>query len=243
MILYPSIHLKSGAVARLTRGGNVSDAGALLQGDPAARAAEFAAQGFPWLHVVDLDGAFEGKPVNGVAVEAILKTVSIPVQLSGGIRDLATIEDWLNKGVARVVLNTVALQKPDLAREACRIFPGRIAIKIDSQGGRVATTGWLKTSHVKALDLALKFEDADAAAIIYADINRDGALAEINMEAIIDLAFALTTPVIASGGVSSLADLAALKSNTRAGVAGLILGGALNSGKIDAAEALALAGG
>jgi phosphoribosylformimino-5-aminoimidazole carboxamide ribotide isomerase len=243
LTLYPSIHLKDGAVARLTRGGKASDAGALGDRDPAARARQFEAQGFPWLHVVDLDGAFEGQPVNRGAVAAILKSVKIPVQLSGGIRDLETIAAWLENGVARVVLNTVALHDPELARTACRRYPGRVAIKIDSQGGRVATTGWLKTSAVKALDLALRFEDAGAAAVIYADINRDGALAEINMEAILDLAFALTTPVIASGGVTSLADLAALKSNTRAGVAGLILGGALTSGKINAAEALALAAG
>jgi phosphoribosylformimino-5-aminoimidazole carboxamide ribotide isomerase len=241
MILYPSIHLKDGAVARLTRGGKASDAGALGDGDPVARAKHFEALKFPWLHVVDLDGAFEGKPVNSAAVESIVRSVKIPVQLSGGIRELQTVEGWLGKGVARVVLNTIALLKPDLAREACRKFPGAVAIKIDSHAGRVATTGWLKTSTVKALDLALKFEESNAAAIIYADINRDGALAEINMEAIIDLAFALTTPVIASGGVSSLADLAALKSNSRAGVAGLILGGALTSGKIKAEEALALA--
>ena len=243
MILYPSIHLKDGAVARLTRGGKASDAGVLAVSDPVARAKHFEAQNFPWLHVVDLDGAFEGKPVNGAAVEAIVKSVKIPVQLSGGIRDLKTVEDWLDKGIARVVLNTVALQKPDLARDICRKFPGKVAIKIDSHAGRVATTGWLKTSTVRALDLALKFEEANAAAIIYADINRDGALAEINMEAIIDLAFALTTPVIASGGVSSIADLAALKSNSRAGIAGLILGGALTSGKIKADEALKLAAG
>src|SRR5271170_6956948 len=170
MILYPSIHLKDGAVARLTRGGGAGDAGMLAHNDPAARAAHFAAQKFPWLHVVDLDGAFEGKPVNVSAVEAILKNVSIPVQLSGGIRDLKTIGDWLDKGVARVVLTTMALQKPDLAREACRTFPGRIGIKIDSHDGNVALTGWLKTSKVKVLDLALRFEESGAAAIIYADI-------------------------------------------------------------------------
>ena len=170
--------------------------------------------------------------------------MTIPVQLSGGIRDLATIEDWLDKGVARVVLTTMALQKPDLAREACRKFPGRIGIKVDSQGGQVALTGWLRRPRkTKALDLALRVEEAGAAALIYADINRDGALAEINQEAVIDLAFALTTPVIASGGVNSLGDLAALKSDKRAGVAGLILGRALSSvGKIKAKEeALALA--
>lgn len=240
MILYPSIHIKDGAVARLTRAGEIGEA-EILHSDPAARAAQFQEQKFGWLHVVDLDGAFDGHPVNRAAVEAILKNVKIPVQLSGGIRDLQTIEDWLAKGIARVVLTTMALQKPDLAREACRKFPGRIGIKVDSQAGHVALTGWLKTSRVKALDLALRFEESGAAAIIYADINRDGALAEINREAIIDLAFALTTPVIASGGVNSLADIAALKTGDAAGVAGLILGRALSSGKIKADEALALA--
>jgi phosphoribosylformimino-5-aminoimidazole carboxamide ribotide isomerase len=243
MILYPSIHIKDGAVARLTRGGDAGDAGALGIDDPATRAAQFQDQGFSWLHVVDLDGAFEGKPVNKTAIAAILKAVSIPVQLSGGIRDLATIENWLDQGIARVVLTTLALQKPDLAREACKKFQGKVGIKIDSQGGSVALTGWLKTASMKALDLALKFEESGAAAIIYADINRDGALAEINMEAIIDLAFALTTPVIASVGVNAIADLVALKDNKRAGIAGLILGRALTSGKIDAKEALKLVAG
>ena len=243
MILYPSIHIKDGTVARLTRGVAADEVGMLDGGDPAGRAAGFAAQKFPWLHVVDLDGAFEGRPVNMAAVESILKSVSIPVQLSGGIRDLATVENWLTKGVKRVVLTTMALQNPERAREACRKFPNAVAIKIDARNGQVALTGWLRTSKVKALDLALRFEEAGAAAIIYADINRDGALAEINREAIIDLAFALTTPVIASGGINSVKDIAALKSDARAGVAGLILGRALTSGKIDAAEALAVAGG
>jgi phosphoribosylformimino-5-aminoimidazole carboxamide ribotide isomerase len=240
MILYPSIHLKDGGVARLTRGGDIDDVEKLHQ-DPGEMATEFAQQKFQWLHVVDLDGAFAGEPVNAIAVEKILKAVEIPVQLSGGIRDMKTMEMWLEKGVSRVVLNTVALKNPELAKEACRAFPGKIAIKIDSYDGRVATTGWLRISHIRALDLALKFEDAGAAAIIYADINRDGALAEINMEAIIDLAFALTTPVIASGGVNSLGDLSMLIAKKNAGVSGLILGRALSSGKIKAHEALALA--
>ncbi len=242
LVLYPSIHLKDGAVARLTRGGDAGEAGLLLDDDqPAVRAMQFAEQKFQWLHVVDLDAAFEGRPVNVGVIETIIKSVSIPVQLSGGIRDLATIEHWLSRGVKRVVLTTMALQKPELAREACRKFPGAVGVKIDAHNGRVALTGWLKTSHTKALDLALRFEESGAAAIIYADINRDGALSEINREAVIDLAFALTTPVIASGGINSVADIAALKENKRAGIAGLILGRALTSGRIKAEEALALA--
>jgi phosphoribosylformimino-5-aminoimidazole carboxamide ribotide isomerase len=241
MLLFPSIHIKDGVVARLTRGEGDLDHAEILHNDPVERAVQFEAQQFPWLHVVDLDGAFAGCPINVAAVEAIMKNVKIPVQLSGGIRDIEIVEGWLDKGVARVVLNSMALEQPEAAREACRKFPGRVAVKIDSRGGRVATTGWLRASKVKALDLALKFEDSGAAAIIYADINRDSALGEVDMEAILDLAFALTTPVIASGGVNSLADIAALKSHTRVGVAGLILGRALYSGKIDADEALKLA--
>lgn len=241
MILFPAIHIKDGVVARLTRAGVDLQHAEVLHENPGERAAEFEAQKFPWLHVVDLDGAFAGKPINAPAVEAILKSVKIPVQLSGGVRDLEAIEGWLDKGVTRVVLTTMALEKPDLAREACRKFPGRVAVKIDSRDGIAVTTGWTKSSHVKALDLALRFEEAGAAAIIHADINNDAALGGINLEAIIDLAFALTTPVIASGGVGSIHDLIALKSETRAGVAGLILGRALYTGKINAEEALKVA--
>lgn len=240
MILYPSIHIKDGTVARLTRSSHDSQQAEMLHPEPAVRATEFAAQGFPWLHVVDLDGAFEGRVVNEEAIEAILKAVEIPVQLSGGIRNMATVESWLEKGVARIVLNSIAQQNPELTREICRKFPGRIAVKVDSRGGHVASTGWTKTSSLKALDLALRVEEAGAAALIYADINLDGALSEINMEAIIDLAFSLTMPVIASGGVHSLQDLAELKNNSRAGISGLILGRALYNGRIDAMEALKL---
>jgi len=240
MILFPSIHLKDGAVARLTHDGDLEQAD-ILHHNPSVRAAEFEAQGFPWLHVVDLNGAFEGHSVNVAAIEAIVKAVKVPVQLSGGIRTLETVESWLNKGVARVVLTSVAVQNPALTREICRQFPGRIAIKVDSRGGRVATTGWTNTSSVKALDLALRVEEAGAAALIYADINSGGALSEVNLEAIIDLAYALTLPVIASGGVHSLHDLAELKASARAGVSGLILGRALYNGSIKANEALDLA--
>jgi phosphoribosylformimino-5-aminoimidazole carboxamide ribotide isomerase len=241
MLLFPSLHIKDGAVVRLTREAGDFDNAEVLHDNPAERAAQFAKQKFPWLHVVDLDGAFAGCPINVAAVEAIMKTVKIPVQLSGGIRDLEIIEGWLDKGVARVVLNSMALEDPESAREACRKFPGRVAVKIDSRNGYVARTGWLQSSKIKALDLALRFEDSGAAAIIYADINRDSALGEVNIEAITDLAFALTTPVIASGGVNSLADISALKSHMGTGVSGLILGRALYDGKINAAEALKLA--
>jgi phosphoribosylformimino-5-aminoimidazole carboxamide ribotide isomerase len=241
MILYPSIHIKDGMVARLTRGSGYLAHAEILHNNPAERAAQFEAQNFSWIHVVDLNGAFEGHPVNVVPVDNILQSIKIPLQLSGGIRDMRAIENWLEKGIARIVLTTTALEDPELVRAACRRFPGRIAVKIDSRAGYVAVTGWRNTSSIKALDLALRVEDAGAAALIYADINPDGALSEINNEAIIDLAFALTVPVIASGGVHSLQDLADLKAHALAGIAGLILGRALYSGKIKADEALALA--
>ncbi|MFY9289061.1 MAG: 1-(5-phosphoribosyl)-5-[(5-phosphoribosylamino)methylideneamino] imidazole-4-carboxamide isomerase [Alphaproteobacteria bacterium] len=241
MILYPSIHIKDGVVARLTRGIGYLQHAEILHDDPGMRAKQFQDQQFPWLHVVDLNGVVEGRPVNVEPVEAILKSVKIPVQLSGGIRDMKTIENWIDKGVERVVLATAAVQNPDLVKEACKKFPGRIAVKVDSRGGYVAVTGWAKSSSMKALDLALRVEEAGAAALIYADINPDGALSEVNIEAIIDLAFALTTPVIASGGVNSMQDLIDLKAHAKTGIAGLILGRALYSGKINAEEALALA--
>ena len=241
MILFPSIHLKDGAVARLTHDGDLEQAD-ILHHDPAARAVEFETQGFPWLHVVDLNGAFEGHSlINHTTIEAIIKAVKIPVQLSGGIRSLATVEKWLEAGVQRVVLTSVAVNNPELTRQICKQFPGRIAIKVDSRAGRVATTGWTSTSSVKALDLALRVEEAGAAALIYADINSGGALGEVNLEAIIDLAYSLTLPVIASGGVHSLHELAELKASARAGVSGLILGRALYNGTIKASEALSLA--
>lgn len=241
MILYPALHIKNGIVVRLTRGAGDFEEAEVLDTDPVARALQFQGQKFPWLHVVDLNGAFEGYPVNGTTVENILKNINIPIQLSGGIRDLKTIESWIEKGVARIVLATAAVNDPEMVREACRIFPGKIAVKIDSRNGYIVGTGWKKTSPVKALDVALRAEDSGATALVYADINRDGALGDVNMEAIIDLAYALKIPVIASGGVNSMQDLHALKANTKAGVAGLILGRALYSGRINAEEALALA--
>lgn len=236
MILYPAIDIKDGAVVRLLRG--EMEAATVFGDDPTAQATRFAGQGFEWLHLVDLNGAVEGKPVNGAVVEAILKAVKLPVQLGGGIRSMAGIEAWLNKGVSRVVLGTIALKEPELVREACRAFPGRIAVGIDARDGFVAVAGWMEASSVKALDLALKFEDAGVAAIIYTDINRDGALGGVNLETTVDLAYALTTPLIASGGVASLADLEALKAHESAGIEGVIVGRALYDGRIDVPKAL-----
>ena len=195
---------------------------------------------FGWLHIVDLDGAFEGRTVNGGAVAAIVAAIDLPVQLGGGIRDLATIEKWLEIGVRRVILGTAAVKNPSLVHQACARFPGRIVIGIDARDGRVAVEGWAETSGVRALDLALRFEDAGAAAIVYTDIDRDGAMQGLNIDATVDLAFALTTPVIASGGVRGLSDLAELKEQESAGIEGVISGRAIYDGRIDSVEALAL---
>lgn len=238
MILYPAIDLKDGACVRLVRG-EMSQA-TVFNTDPGDQARLFQDQGFRWLHLVDLNGAFAGRPVNTDAVERILAAVTMPAQLGGGIRDLATIEHWLSRGIARVILGTVALREPDLVKEACRRFPGRIAVGIDAREGYVAVSGWAETSTVRALDLALRFEDSGVSAIIYTDINRDGAMGGVNVEATVDIAFALTTPVIASGGVSTIADLAVLKAEERAGIEGVICGRALYDGRIDPAAALAL---
>ncbi|MEA1677498.1 1-(5-phosphoribosyl)-5-[(5-phosphoribosylamino)methylideneamino]imidazole-4-carboxamide isomerase [Nitrospirillum sp. BR 11163] len=238
MIIYPAIDLKDGACVRLVRGD--MDQATVFNTDPADQAARFAAQGFEWLHLVDLNGAFAGRPVNGDAVAAILNRVKLPVQLGGGIRDIATIEDWLKRGVERVILGTIAVRDPDLVKQACRLFPGRVAVGIDARDGRVAVEGWAEASDVTALDLALKFEDAGVAAIIYTDIDRDGALGGVNVEATADLASHLTTPVIASGGVSSIADLAALKRQEDTGITGVICGRALYDGRIDPVAALGL---
>ncbi len=238
MILYPAIDIKDGQVVRLLRG--EMEHATVFGDDPAAQARRFAEQGFTWLHLVDLNGAVEGKPVNAGVVEAILAAVKLPVQLGGGIRDLATIETWLSKGVSRVVLGTVALKEPQLVREACKLYPGRIAVGIDARDGFVAVAGWMEASSVKALDLALQFEDAGVSAIIYTDINRDGAMGGVNMETTVDLAYALTTPLIASGGVASIADLEALKAQEAAGINGVIVGRALYDGRIDVAKALKL---
>jgi phosphoribosylformimino-5-aminoimidazole carboxamide ribotide isomerase len=239
VILYPAIDLKDGRAVRLVRG--ELSAATIFNDDPAAQARIFADAGCRWLHLVDLDGAFAGKPMNAASVDAILAAVSIPVQLGGGIRDLATIEAWLGKGIARVILGTAALTNPALVSESCRKFPGKIAIGIDARGGKVAVEGWSKTSEMTALELARRVEGAGAAAIIFTDIERDGALVGVNVEATAALAQALKTPVIASGGVAGLTDVQALKKHESEGVAGAILGRALYDGRIELKAALALA--
>ena len=235
MILYPAIDLKDGQAVRLLRG--EMDAATVFSDDPAAQARSFAEAGCEWIHLVDLNGAFAGRPVNADAVEAILAAIDVPAQLGGGIRDMATIEDWLDKGVARVILGTVAVEDPDLVRRAARAFPGRIAVGIDARGGRVATRGWAEETDVEATDLARRFADAGVAAIVYTDIDRDGAMGGPNVAATEALARAVEIPVIASGGVSSLADLDRLRATGV--VAGAISGRALYDGAIDLRAALA----
>ncbi len=238
MILYPAIDLKGGQCVRLVQG-DMSRA-TVFNADPAAQARDFAGAGCRWLHLVDLDGAFAGRPMNAEAVEAIVAAVAIPCQLGGGIRDRATVEAWLGRGIARIILGTAALKNPALVREACRAHPGRIVVGIDARGGRVATEGWAEVSEMTATELAHRFEDAGVAAIVYTDIDRDGVLAGVNATATAALARAVSVPVIASGGVASLADLEALLAVERDGVAGVISGRALYDGRLDLAAALAL---
>jgi phosphoribosylformimino-5-aminoimidazole carboxamide ribotide isomerase len=237
MILYPAIDLKDGQCVRLLKGD--MDKTTVFNDDPAAQARAFEDAGCEWLHMVDLNGAFAGEPVNAAAVEAILSAITIPAQLGGGIRDLGTIEMWLSKGLARAILGTVAVENPDLVREAARVFPGQIAVGIDARKGMVATKGWAEETEVRVTDLARRFEDAGVAAIIYTDIDRDGAMQGPNVAATAALANAVSIPVIASGGVSSLNDLRALK-DCGAPLNGAISGRALYDGKIDLAEAVAL---
>jgi phosphoribosylformimino-5-aminoimidazole carboxamide ribotide isomerase len=236
MILYPAIDLKDGQCVRLLRG--EMEAATVFSDDPASQAAAFAAAGCEWLHLVDLNGAFAGRPVNAEAVEAILARVSVPAQLGGGIRDMETIEGWLAKGLSRVILGTVAVENPALVREAARAFPGKVAVGIDAKGSMVATRGWAEVTDVEATDLARRFEDAGVAALIYTDIARDGAMEGPNVAATEALARAVSIPVIASGGVSSLDDLAALKATGV--IAGAISGRALYDGAIDLGAAIAL---
>jgi phosphoribosylformimino-5-aminoimidazole carboxamide ribotide isomerase len=235
MILYPAIDLKDGQCVRLLRG--EMSAATVFGDDPAAQAVQFQTAGCDWLHLVDLNGAFAGVPVNGAAVEAILAAVRVPVQLGGGIRDMATIEMWLSRGLARVILGTVAVENPDLVRQAARAFPGQVAVGIDARQGLVATKGWAHETNVQATDLARSFQDAGVAAIIYTDIDRDGAMQGPNIPATEALARAVTIPVIASGGVSSMADLLALRDTGV--IAGAISGRALYDGAIDLGGALA----
>ncbi|MCF1708977.1 1-(5-phosphoribosyl)-5-[(5-phosphoribosylamino)methylideneamino]imidazole-4-carboxamide isomerase [Tabrizicola sp. J26] len=238
MILYPAIDLKDGQCVRLLRG--EMEAATVFGDDPAAQAASFVAAGCEWLHLVDLNGAFAGKPVNAAAVEAILARVTVPCQLGGGIRDMATIEGWLGRGLNRVILGTVAVENPGLVREAARAFPGHVAVGIDARKGRVATRGWAEETEVMATDLAKSFEDAGVAALIYTDIDRDGAMQGPNVEATAALARAVSIPVIASGGVSAMADLLALRDTGV--IAGAISGRALYDGAIDLREAIAALG-
>jgi phosphoribosylformimino-5-aminoimidazole carboxamide ribotide isomerase len=238
VILFPAIDLKDGQCVRLKLG-EMSDA-TVYNTDPAAQAKAFEEQGFEWLHVVDLNGAFAGESRNGAAVEAILKTTKNPVQLGGGIRSLAQIEAWLEKGLARVILGTVAVREPELVREACRTFPGRIAVGIDARGGKVAVEGWAETSDLEAVELARRFEGAGVAAIIYTDIDRDGVLTGINWDGTIALADAVSIPVIASGGLASMADIERMTRPDAAKLEGAISGRALYDGRIDPKEALAM---
>ncbi|MFC7703470.1 1-(5-phosphoribosyl)-5-[(5-phosphoribosylamino)methylideneamino]imidazole-4-carboxamide isomerase [Plastorhodobacter daqingensis] len=235
MILYPAIDLKDGQCVRLYKG--EMEQATVFSDNPAAQALSFEDAGCEWLHLVDLNGAFAGAPVNAAAVEAILAAVQVPAQLGGGIRDMATIEGWLSKGLARVILGTVAVENPALVREAARAFPGQVAVGIDARNGRVATRGWAEETDVMVTDLARQFEDAGVAAIIYTDINRDGAMQGPNIAATEALARAVSIPVIASGGVSSMSDLVALRDTGV--IAGAISGRALYDGAIDLAEALA----
>ena len=238
VILYPAIDLKDGVCVRLKRGD--MNAATVFNTDPAAQARAFAQAGCQWLHVVDLDGAIEGRSANRPAVDAIIAAVKIPVQLGGGIRDMAAIQFWLSRGVARVILGTAALRNPDLVREACRKFPTKVAVGIDARKGLVAVSGWTETSQMTALDLAMQFENAGVAAIIHTDIDRDGVMGGPNTAATATLAEALDIPVIVSGGVSSLDDLAAIKAEKTSGIAGAIVGRALYDGRIDLRAALAV---
>ena len=238
MILFPAIDLKGGRCVRLVRGD--MDQATVFNDDPAAQAETFARQGFEWLHVVDLDGAFAGKPVNGEAVEEVLRRVSVPVQLGGGIRDMRTLEGWLDRGVARVIIGTAAVRDPDFVREAARLFPGRVAVGIDAKDGRVAVEGWAQTSTLTAEELGRRFEDAGVAALIYTDIARDGILTGLNIPMTLALARAVTIPVIASGGLASMADIERLTHPDCAALAGAISGRALYDGRIDPVEALSL---
>ena len=238
MILFPAIDLKDGECVRLVHG--EMDKATVFNSNPVAQAREFQRNGFEYLHVVDLDGAFAGRPVNATVVEAMLAQVRMPIQLGGGIRDLRTIEGWLNKGVSRVIIGTAAVRDPDLVREAARLCPGRIAVGIDARDGRVAIEGWAKQSQVSASEVGRRFEDAGVSALIYTDILRDGDLRGLNIEATLALAAAVNIPVIASGGLGSLADVERLLEPDCTRLAGAITGRALYDGRLDAHEALTL---
>jgi phosphoribosylformimino-5-aminoimidazole carboxamide ribotide isomerase len=236
MILFPAIDLKEGLAVRLEQGDMAR--ATVFHRDPAAQASAFETQGFEYLHIVDLDGAFAGKPVNAAAVERILETVSIPVQLGGGVRDMATVEGWLGKGVTRVIIGTAAVRDPELVKQAAREFPKRVAVGLDARDGKVAVEGWAEASELSALDIAKRFEDAGVAAIIYTDIARDGMLQGLNLDATIALADAISIPVIASGGLASIEDIKAMLEPRASKLEGAIAGRALYDGRLDPAEAL-----
>ncbi len=236
MILFPAIDLKDGLAVRLEQGDMAR--ATVFHRDPAEQARTFAAQGFEYLHIVDLDGAFAGRPMNAAAVERILAAVKIPLQLGGGIRDRATVASWLTKGVTRVIIGTAAVRDPALVKAVAKEFPGRVAVGLDTRNGKVSVEGWAETSELSALDIARRFEDAGVAAIIYTDVARDGMLQGLNLEATIALADAVSIPVIASGGFASLADVRALLEPRAKKLAGAIVGRALYDGRLDAAEAL-----
>jgi len=238
VILFPAVDLKDGLAVRLQQGDMAR--ATVFNRDPAAQASAFERQGFEYLHIVDLDGAFAGKPMNASAVEGILAAVKIPLQLGGGIRDRATIDGWLAKGVARIIIGTAAVRDPALVKEAARQYPGRVAVGLDARDGKVAVEGWAATSELSALDIARRFEDAGVAAIVYTDVARDGMLKGLNLDATIALADAVSVPVIASGGLASLDDIRALLEPRARKLAGAIAGRALYDGRLDAAEALAL---
>lgn len=238
MILFPAIDLKNGQCVRLEQGDMAR--ATVFNLDPTAQASAFAAQGFEYLHVVDLDGAFAGKPVNAEAVERMLKAVTMPVQLGGGIRDLKTVEAWLSKGVARVIIGTAAVRNPAFVKEAAKAFPERVAVGLDARDGKVAVEGWAETSEVTALEIAQRFEDAGVAAIIFTDIARDGLLKGLNLDATIAIAESISIPVIASGGFASIEDVKALLAPRASKLAGAIAGRALYDGRIDPAQALKL---
>jgi phosphoribosylformimino-5-aminoimidazole carboxamide ribotide isomerase len=238
VILFPAIDLKNGQCVRLQQGDMAR--ATVFNLDPAAQAADFERQGFEYLHVVDLDGAFAGKPVNAQAVEAMLKTVKMPVQLGGGIRDMATLEAWLTKGITRVIIGTAAVRDPSFVKEAAKKYPGRVAVGLDARDGKVAVEGWAETSTVTALEIAQRFEDAGVAAIIFTDIARDGLLQGLNLDATIALAESISIPVIASGGLASIDDVKAMLEPRAKKLAGAISGRALYDGRIDPAAALAL---
>ena len=238
MILFPAIDLKEGLAVRLQQGDMARTT--VFHKDPAQQAHTFETQGFKHLHVVDLDGAFAGKPMNGAAVERILKTVSMCVQLGGGIRDMATVDAWLDKGINRVIIGTAAVRNPALVKDAAKKYPGKIAVGLDTRDGKVAVQGWAEISELSALDIARRFEDAGVAAIVYTDVTRDGMLKGLNLDATIALADAVSIPVIASGGLASIEDIKALLAPRARKLEGAIAGRALYDGRLDAAEALKL---